>query len=388
MNGNLLPPLALTALAGLVAAALHGAWAASPPAGSSGIQDQAHAGLIAVPVIEARQQAVAGSFETDGVIEPVRQATVSAQAQGRIASLAVKAGDRVRAGQVLAVIDDREAQTGVARASAQIAEADAQLRNAQANHQRMRDLRAQGFISQAALDTAQAQLRAAQAARDQAGAGARQSALAQGFTRVTAPFDGYVRETLSEAGDLAVPGKPMLTLYSPQPLRAVVLVGASRMDVARAATSVQVQLPAQPLTQAPAPSASVTDGGWVTPASRQALPVADPVSQTVQWRLDLPAAVTGGLLPGQQVRVRFAGAVQPAAARRAPVVVPREAVLRRGELTAVYVAREQGFALQAVRLGADQGATGVEVLAGLAGGERIALDPVRAGLAGARPAQK
>ena len=64
-------------------------------------------------------------------------------------------------------------------------------------------------------------------------------------------------------------------------------------------------------------------------------------------------------------------------------VVPAAAVLRRGELTAVYVAGDKGFVLRAVRLGADHGADGVEVLAGLSAGDRVALDPVKAGLAGA-----
>ena len=69
------------------------------------------------------------------------------------------------------------------------------------------------------------------------------------------------------------------------------------------------------------------------------------------------------------------------------LTVPAAAVLRRGELTAVYAAQDSRFVLKAVRLGAAAG-TGVEVLAGLKAGERIALDPVRAGLAGAvAPAQ-
>ena len=67
-------------------------------------------------------------------------------------------------------------------------------------------------------------------------------------------------------------------------------------------------------------------------------------------------------------------------------MVPTAAVLRRGELTAVYVVTGQGFALKAVRLGAEHGAEGVEVVAGLIDGDRVALDPVKAGLNGAQPA--
>ncbi len=332
----------------------------------------AAAAAVEVPVVTARPQAVGTGVEYDGIIQAVQQSTVSAQASGRVASLLVKAGDRVRAGQVLATIDDRETQTGVQRSQAQVAQAEADLRNAKTNFERTAELRTKGFVSQAALDAAETQYKAAQAGRDQAVAGAKLSALAQGFTRVTAPYDGWVLQTLVDPGDLAVPGKPLLTVYAPMPLRAVVQVPASQDALARSASRVEVQLPA------PAGSAAPTQ--WVTPTSQTALPAADPVSQTIEWRLNLPDAAAKGAVPGQQVRVRFVGAqVQR-------VVVPASAVLRRGELTAVYVAQGQGFVLKTVRLGADHGAAGVEVLAGLGADDRVATDPVRAGLAGAQPA--
>lgn len=322
---------------------------------------------IQVPVVPAQVKSVGIGFELDGVIQPVKQSTISAQAAGRIATLLVKAGDKVRAGQLLATIDDREAQTGVQRSQAQVAQAQAELRNAQANFDRTRDLQTKGFVSAAALDTADSQLKGALAGRDQAGAGARQSALAQGFTRVTAPFDAWVLQTQVEAGDLAVPGKPLLTLYAPLPVRAVVQVPVSRSGVARAAGVVEL------LLQTAAGGAQ-----WIRPASMITVPTADPVSQTIEWRLELPTEAAKTLLPGQQVRVRFSGGQ----AQR--MLVPTSAVLRRGELTAVYVLAGKGFALKAVRLGAEHGAEGVEVLAGLMAGDRVALDPIKAGLSGAQ----
>ncbi len=317
-----------------------------------------------VPVLTVGPQAVNAGYELDGVVEAVRQATVAAQATGRVASLLVKVGDRVKAGQVLATIDDRDTQTGVARSQAQVAQAEAELANALANVQRTRDLRRQGFVSQAALDVAESQYQAAQAGRQGAGAGAQQARLAQSFTQVTAPFDGYVLETLSQAGDLAMPGKPVATVYAPQPLRVVVQVPASMAQQARGAQRTELQV----------------GGQWVAPAAQQGVSAADPVSQTLTWKLDVGASAAAQLLPGQPIRVRFVGAqVQR-------MVVPQAAVLRRGELTAVYVAADKGFALKAVRLGADQGAAGVEVLAGLKAGDAVAVNAVQAGLAGATPA--
>lgn len=324
---------------------------------------------IQVPTAKIGERAVSAGFEIDGVIQPVHQSTVSAQASGRVIKLAVKMGERVKAGQVLATIDDRETSVGLQRSEAQMAQAEAELRNAQAHFERTRDLQSKGFVSQSAMDMAETQLKAAQAARAQAAAGARQSALYQGYTRVSAPYDGWVLQTHVEAGDLATPGKPIVTVYAPLPLRAVVQVPASRAESARQAEKIEVQLR--------------DDNGaseWVVPVARSAMPSADPVSQTVEWRLDLAPKSSKRILPGQQVRVRFVGG------QASRMVVPAGAVLRRGELTAVYVATERGFALRAVRLGADHGAEGLEIVAGLAAGDQVALDPVKAGMSGAKPA--
>ncbi|MCW5654843.1 efflux RND transporter periplasmic adaptor subunit [Hydrogenophaga sp.] len=329
-----------------------------------------------VPVAEVGARAVAQGLVLDGHLQAVRQSTLSAQASGRIASLSVKAGDRVKAGQVLAVVDDRLTQAGVAQAQAGVAQAEASLANARAQFERTRDLRAQGFVAQAALDTAEAQFKAAQAGAAAARAGQAQSSLAQGFTRLTAPYDGWVLQTHTEAGALATPGAPVLTVYAPQPIRAVVYVPASQQPLAEAAQRIEVQLPGT--------------GRWIRPVQRTSLPAADPVSQTVEWRLDLAEADGAGQVPGRQVRVRFVR--EGDATSDARLRVPASALLRRGELTAVYVVVERGaerapgFSLRAVRTGASDDGAGVEILAGLKAGERIALDPVRAGLAGARPA--
>lgn len=325
-----------------------------------------------VPTITVQPKQVGSVVVLDGVIEPVKQSVVSAQASGRIATLVVKAGDKVRAGQTLATIDDREAAAGLQRSQAQVNQAEAELRNALANQTRTKDLQEKGFVSKSALDVADAQYQSAIAMRDQATAGARQSGLAQGFTRVTAPFDGWILQTNAQVGDLAVPGKPLLTVYAPQPLRAVVQVPASRSQSVQSATQTAVKV-----------DAAQGKAIWIAPGGRTAIPSADPVSQTTEWRLEIPAKDAAGLVPGQQVQVQFS---QSQSSPMAKIVVPQTAIVRRGELTAVYVANGQGFSLRAVRLGAQQGGDSVEVLAGLAVGDAIALDPIRAGVTGAHPA--
>ncbi|MFT3954211.1 MAG: efflux RND transporter periplasmic adaptor subunit [Piscinibacter sp.] len=321
----------------------------------------------AVATLTVGTASAGAAADFDAVLQPLRQATLTAQLGGNVLVLRVKAGDSVKRGQPLLRIDDRDSRAGVARSDAAVTQAEAEARNAELALNRNRDLLKSGFVSQAAVDSADTQHRAAQAGLAQARAARAQSAVAQGNAEIIAPYDAVVSATHVEAGDLALPGRALITLYEPGRLRAVVQLPASRAAAVAVAKQVQVQLP---------------DGRVVQPTARELLPAADPVSQTVEWRLELPADAAGSR-PGQSLRVLVAGL--PAAAASARPTIPADALLRRGELTAVYVARPDGFVLRAVRVGSEV-AGRVEVLAGVASGERIAADPVRAGLLGARAA--
>jgi RND family efflux transporter MFP subunit len=322
-----------------------------------------------VPTVAASTAPAGAVADFDAVLQPMRQATITAQVGGNVLALRVKAGDTVKRGQPLVRIDDRDMRAAVARSDAAVTQAEAEARNAEVALARNRDLQKSGFVSQAAVDTASTQHQAAQAGLAQARAARTQATVAQGFAELSAPFDAVVLATHVEVGDLALPGRALVTLYEPGRLRAVVQVPASRATAVAAARDVQVQLP---------------DGRSLTPIARELLPAADPVSQTVEWRLDLPAEANTSR-PGQTIRVVASGMQTTTGAAAARPNIPAEAVLRRGELTAVYVAQADGFVLRAVRVGT-VAAGRVDVLAGLAANERVALDPVRAGLQGARPA--
>ncbi|OYU74481.1 MAG: efflux transporter periplasmic adaptor subunit, partial [Burkholderiales bacterium PBB5] len=224
----------------------------------------AAAGVHAAPVATAVAQAgpAGGALSLDGALQPVRQATLAAQTGGNVVSLSVKAGDRVRAGQAIARVDERDAQAGLLRSDAAVAQAEAEARNARLAAERTRELRSQGFVSQAALDQAETSLKAAQSGVQQAQAGRSQAALQRGFATITAPFDAVVLATHLEAGDLAAPGRAIATGSAPGALRAVVQAPASMAAAARNASSVQVEL---------------ADGRRVVPASRSLLPGADAV---------------------------------------------------------------------------------------------------------------
>ncbi len=331
------------------------------------------ADTTAVPTLTVQAGQSARALEIDGVLQPIRQSVVAAQVSGNILELKVRAGDRVKAGQTLVRIDERSAAAGLAQSDAGVAEAQARLQQAKLNHTRNVDLRKQGYISQAALDQAINDLKAAEAGVAQAQAGRQSAALNRGFTNVTAPFDAVVLSTQADYGDLAAPGRAIATVYAPGMLRAVVQVPSSQAALAKASPRIEIQMP---------------DQRWIAPVKRVDLPTADAVSQTVEWRLDLSPSDAATWLPGQNIRVRFSGADASAAAttKGGAFSVPSAAVLKRGELTAVYVARDDHFALRAVRTGLSQGDR-IEVLTGLKPGDRIAADAVRAGLDRARPAR-
>jgi multidrug efflux system membrane fusion protein len=299
------------------------------------------------------------SASFDGVVEAVRQTVVSAQVPGAVVAIDVRVGDVVKAGQVLARIDARAAEQNVAASDAQVQSARATLEVASKEFDRQKQLFEKNYTSQAALERAEAQFKATQAQVSaqlaQAGAARAQS----GFFVVKAPYSGVVSEVPIALGDMAMPGRPLLTLYDPTALRVTAAVPQS--DIARLAAgkAIRIQFPGLP-----------ADRQWVAPARVTRLPTADPSTHTEQIRLDLPAKAEY-LTPGTFARVWLP--LQGATTAR--LYVPAKAVVRRAEMTGVYVLDSNGRPiLRQVRLGRTVDDT-VEILSGVTAGERVAVDP-------------
>jgi RND family efflux transporter MFP subunit len=296
----------------------------------------------------------------EAVIEAVRQSTVSAQIAGRIVELRFDVGDYVKQGEVIARIDERAVSQAEAASVAQVREAQAALGNARAQYERSKQLLAQKFISQAALDQAEAAYKAAQARVTALLAGAGAAATERSFATVLAPYSGVVSARLVELGEMATPGRPLMTGFDPSTLRAVATVPQAQVAAIRALGKARIEVP--------------SIGRWVEVKSMTIVPSADPRTHTTQVRLELPPDVRG-VYPGVYARAHFVTGSAPR------LLAPRAAILRRSEVTAVYVVDEQGRArLRQVRLGSAGDETSVEVLAGLEPGERVALEPIKAGM--------
>jgi len=346
------------------------AWAFAP-ALSAQAQAQAAAPLASYQLKAGGAQS---SRSFDGVVEAVRQTVVAAQVAGAIVQIDVKAGDRVSKGQVLLRVDARAAQDAAQASEAQAQAARATLQLATRDFERQQQLFKQRYISQAALDQAESQFKATQAQVNaqlaQLGGARTQTSLHV----VRSPYDGIVAELPVALGDMALPGRALVTVYDPSALRVTANLPQSVVAGLSAKPSFQLELNGE---------------RGVQPSQVQILPMVDAGTHTVQVRLDLAKANSAGsspnYAPGLFARVWLSDDGTPAASQQ--LLLPRSAVLRRAELHAVYVLNEQGQPLlRQVRLGVAQGEL-VEVLSGLSAGERVATDTAAAArvLSGAQP---
>jgi RND family efflux transporter MFP subunit len=316
---------------------------------------------IAIPAVETaavEARDVELTYSAEAVVEAVRQSTVAAQIAGRIVELRFDVGDYVKKGEVIVRIDERAAAQALAASEAQVRQAEAALRNARAEYERARQLVAQKFLSQAALDRAESEYKAAQERVSALLAGAGPAATERGFATVVAPYSGIVSARHVELGEMATPGKPLMTGFDPGTLRVTATVPQAQVAAIQAGAKARIELPSV--------------ARWIEASSLTVIPAADPRTHTTQVRIGLPAEVRG-IYPGIYARAHFVTGKKPA------LLVPRAALIRRSELTAVYVVSES-VQLRQIRLGTAGDEKAVEVLAGLKAGERVALDPVKAGL--------
>ena len=298
-----------------------------------------------LPVIAVKPHAVDLTFPSEAVVEAIQQATVGAQVPGRVLEVKADAGQMVKKGDVLMRIDAREAAEA-ARA------AEAQYANARVNYERAKSLVAQKFMSAAALDKAKADFDAAAANRAAAGA-------SQSHATILAPITGIVARRHAELGDMAMPGTPLFTIYQPGGLRVTASIPQYRLKDMRAVKTARVEFP--------------ESGQWVDATAVQVLPTADAATHVSQVRVTLPTVPEA--TPGMFARVHFV------TGQAEKLTVPASAVLRRGEVAAVYVQAADGrLSLRQLRLGDSVGRGEIEVLAGLATGDQVVTEPVKAAI--------
>ena len=316
-------------------------------------------------VAPVQYRTAASGYSTEAVVEAVKQSTLTAQVSGRVAAVNFDAGDMVKAGAVLIRLSAQELSSAVAGSQAQVAQASANLTNARANYERQKQLFQQKFISQAALDRATSDYRAAEAAALAARAGVGQSTALSSYTTIVAPFSGVVSARLVEVGESVTPGKPLMTGFDPEDMRVIASIPQYKLADVRTAATVAVEIPSL--------------NKWIEATGVTVLPSADTATHTVKVRLNMPANLEG-VIPGMFARAHFA------MGKARKLSIPASALVRRSEITAVYVVKGDHVSLRQVRLGTPDASGQVEVLAGLNPGEIIALEAVKAGIYAKSPA--
>ncbi|HET8648068.1 MAG TPA: efflux RND transporter periplasmic adaptor subunit [Vicinamibacteria bacterium] len=301
----------------------------------------------AVRTVAAHAQAGAGGSAPATVVAR-SHAVLAARFAGTVTALPLREGDAFAAGAVLVRLDAR------APAAAQAA-AEADLAVAETDRARMESLRAKGAATPREAEQAAARAGAARAAMMAA-----REAFA--YAQLRAPFPGRVATRPVNVGDVVSPGTPLLEIEGADGFELRASLGAGEAAPFRPGTRIRAAV-----------------DGMETPVEgrvRSLSAAGDPLTHRFELRADL--ALTSGLRSGL-----FARLMLPAAAGDGRLTVPSSAVFARGGLSGVYVIADGRARLRWIAAGAaSEGQT--EVRAGLAAGERVALEP--AGLEDGTPA--
>ncbi len=325
----------------------------APPAGAAESR-------LPFPTLLLQPEPVVWQRWFDGTIEAVNKSTVSAQIAGRIEEINFDVDDEVPQGAILIRFRAREQQAELDRAKAKLAEAEARAREAENEFRRIRDVYKRKLVSKSDMDRARAAWKAAQARLKAARSAVARAEEKLEHTVVRAPYPGIVTERHVEVGESVTVGQPLMTGISLESLRVSVSVPQTYIHTVRKAGTATVTPPGEGATP-------------ITSEKLTVFPFADAHSHSFTVRVQLPPGQTG-LYPGMLVKVAFP--TEP----RQLILLPQGAIVRRSELTAVYVLDADGrVRLRQLRLGRQFGDR-IEVVAGLRPGERVALDPIQAGI--------
>lgn len=310
------------------------------------------------PIAAAQQQTLAEEQVLDGVVEAVNQSTVSAQTAGRVEEIMVDVNDFVPQGTPIIRIRNIEQRAGLEQAQANLREAQARSIEAQAEYDRAKGIYQRQLISKAQMDAAIAALNTAKARLDAAEAGVAQAKESLGYTTINAPYSGIVLERHVQQGESVQPGKPLMTGFSLDALRVVASIPQRLIVPMRHYQQARILLPHSDKS--------------IAATKLTFFPYADPQSNVFKVRVYLPLK-TEGLYPGMFVKTAFR------IGEEIRLTVPQQALVQRGEVSAVYVVKDDRISLRQVRPGRIEGDR-IEILAGLEPDEQVALDPIQAGI--------
>jgi RND family efflux transporter MFP subunit len=294
---------------------------------------------LAVRAAKVTSDVASTAAAAPGTVAARVKAVIVARSASTVSAVRVREGEAVAAGQIVAVLDDRDA-------AARLRAAEAARDAAVAEHDRIDALARRGSATRQEQERTSASAEASRAAVEEA-----RSAIS--YFRLSAPFRGRIGSVAAHRGDLVVPGQKLLEIESDQGFEVQAPLEARAAASLAAGQTVSVRVDGIPEA--------------VPAVVRSVSPAGDPETHRFLLRADLPrdARLRTGL---------FARVETPGGEPERRLTVPAEAVFERGGLTGVFVVSGERARLRWIAPG-EASAGRMEVRAGLAAGELVALEP-------------
>jgi membrane fusion protein, multidrug efflux system len=288
--------------------------------------------------------------EVAGTVRAKNSARLAARIPGTVSAVHVREGDRVGRGTLLISLDARESMAGAVGAANAVEEALARKKLADVTYERFSRLFAENSVSRQELDTKRAERDVADRALARTREAASAAAAVAGYARITSPVSGVVTSRLVDPGSTVFPGMPMMTVEGEGSYRLEAAVPESLLGKISMDAVVPVSID------------GVGDGR--TGRVVEIVPAVDPASRTFTVKLEI---LSTGARSG-----RFGRAWLPVG-EKPGIAAPKSAVMERGQLSFVWVVDVGNIArMRLVKPGAVQSGR-IEILAGLAAGERIVV---------------
>ncbi|MFA5984873.1 MAG: efflux RND transporter periplasmic adaptor subunit [Methylococcaceae bacterium] len=281
---------------------------------------------------------------------------VAPRLNARILEVLVHPGQRVKQGEILVKLDDRDLRAASEAAHAAQMAAKAQAVQAETEAKRITDLYQKQAATRQNYDALLAQAKAMHAMALQAASTAQQSLVMLAENVLRAAFDGIIGERLQEPGDMGLPNQPIVTLFKPDDLRLETAISSHCAKAVQLGMQVAVRIDAI--------------GQQLIGKVDEITPETDPQTRSQNIKVSLPK--TAGLQHGQFAWLELACSHQASEAKQS-LLIPSSAVLHYGQLQAVKVVIDKQLQVRHIRTG-KQYADQVEVLSGLHEGDIVLLN--------------
>ena len=322
---------------------------------------------VVVKTMTAEVQALEHRLTYAGSVEPIERARLATRIMGWVDAIPFAEGTRVQKGAVLVKLRSKDIEAKRAQVEASITEATAHFDNVQKNLQRVESLFAKKAATQKELDDTRTGFASAQSRKLAAEEMKSEVEEMLSYSELRAPFNGVVARKMLDVGDLANPGMPILEVENMDKIKIVAKVPESEIDALTVGISVAVKVSAVRIRSGGQAADVGTNGKTITGKIDRIVPAGDPMSR----QFEIQVVVDNS---GHQIKSGMFARVAVGNTESATLMVPTNAVFRRGQLQGIFVVDSENRArLRWVRTGVTQEGL-VEILAGLNPGENVVLD--------------